>query len=864
MAEVADKIIEWASTLPYWEQVALDYLLAGESIKEVQIDEIVDYLLEDADLIPRSLNRPKLCHLSQNAAPFNKTSERIWLKRIYNLTNINALVPNQVLEFGHNLTVIFGANGSGKSGYARVIGSAAYTRGDRQVLPNVLLSSPAAGKLSADIDIEDSDGQITSISYVIGESCPQLNSIYVFDSTSVRSHLTRENPMSFSPAGLHILTELADVIDRVRTCIDERCEQKKGKGPEIFLQLLIGESEIKRFIENLGLTSKISVLEEMVSDQDLQAKLDAIELKIAQIRNQQIQEQITHLAREISDLEGLTKNLSAIWTTYADESLVELLNLLRTWQAQSTLAAQIDSENFNQSYDQIWEDFIRAAFVYGQTKGQDYPSIGDRCILCNQPLSGEAHDLLHKFWQHLTSNIQAQLTSTQNKLSEFVARANQIDLNCLDSDTVINRYLSLEFPSLLADLQNFLNACAERQELIVQSVAQHQIVQFPTISVPPIDEIDKKISQLQANRQELLDKNIEQELTNLEHERTGLQHSIIIKNKLDEIREYIENAKWIQLAIKERPNTRHITQKYNELFKALVTDHYVKLFEQTLADLNCPLTVQVTARGDKGSTIKHIVLARSDSNAKAEASPEKVLSEGEQRAVALADFLTEVTLDEESCGIVLDDPVTSLDFEWKEIIAQRIVRQASSRQVIVFTHDLHFFSKIMGYATDANIPTDTHWIERRNAQPGWIFLNNSRAYEDRYKTTKLAEQVLSEVSSPTCPPQEMERLLKEGFGALRTCYEALVIYEIFGGVVLRFGERISVERLKDAVVTDEIVAEVIQKIGDLSRFIEGHLHSDEYVAQKPTSETLAKEIKEFAALKKKIRDMREARKKSIK
>jgi wobble nucleotide-excising tRNase len=48
------------------------------------------------------------------------------------------------------------------------------------------------------------------------------------------------------------------------------------------------------------------------------------------------------------------------------------------------------------------------------------------------------------------------------------------------------------------------------------------------------------------------------------------------------------------------------------------------------------------------------------------ATPDKILSEGEKLAVALADFLTEVALDTTSRAIILDDPVTSLDLEWRE------------------------------------------------------------------------------------------------------------------------------------------------------------------------------------------------------
>ena len=86
--------------------------------------------------------------------------------------------------------------------------------------------------------------------------------------------------------------------------------------------------------------------------------------------------------------------------------------------------------------------------------------------------------------------------------------------------------------------------------------------------------------------------------------------------------------------------------------------------------------------GKKGETIKQIVLEKVHPDLIGEATPEKVLSEGEKRAVALADFLTEVALDTESHGIVLDDPVTSLDWEWRDKIAQIVANEAVHRQVI--------------------------------------------------------------------------------------------------------------------------------------------------------------------------------------
>jgi energy-coupling factor transporter ATP-binding protein EcfA2 len=76
-------------------------------------------------------------------------------------------------------------------------------------------------------------------------------------------------------------------------------------------------------------------------------------------------------------------------------------------------------------------------------------------------------------------------------------------------------------------------------------------------------------------------------------------------------------------------------------------------------------------------------------------SPADVLSEGEQRAIALASFLAEVRLGKGSGGIVFDDPVSSLDHLRRERVAKRLALEAQERQVVVFTHDIFFLSTLM-------------------------------------------------------------------------------------------------------------------------------------------------------------------------
>ena len=75
--------------------------------------------------------------------------------------------------------------------------------------------------------------------------------------------------------------------------------------------------------------------------------------------------------------------------------------------------------------------------------------------------------------------------------------------------------------------------------------------------------------------------------------------------------------------------------------------------------------------------------------------PSKVLSEGEQKVLALADFLAEARLAGITAPVIFDDPVSSLDHRRINEVAQRVARLTDDNQVIVFTHDILFATTLL-------------------------------------------------------------------------------------------------------------------------------------------------------------------------
>src|ERR1039457_1852448 len=136
-----------------------------------------------------------------------------------------------------------------------------------------------------------------------------------------------------------------------------------------------------------------------------------------------------------------------------------------------------------------------------------------------------------------------------------------------------------------------------------------------------------------------------------------LLHRQIVSEHLADVERWIDGQKWSARAQKAVGSTRHITAEYNELFKTLVTDQYQSIFKSTLRKLKRNLQLTIETHGHKGETVRQIMLSP-DSFAQ-KVAVDRILSDGEKRSVAFADFLTEVSLDTSSKAIVLDDPVSS-------------------------------------------------------------------------------------------------------------------------------------------------------------------------------------------------------------
>ncbi|MFA5032295.1 MAG: hypothetical protein WC614_04670 [bacterium] len=853
MLNIFTEIKQWANKLPYWEQFALNKIIKGEELTESDYGKLLRYLLEDEKLEPLTEERPTLQFSNDGDTISSSYIGKVKLLKIFNMKHVNALVPGQTLTFGPALTTVFGENGSGKSGYARVFGCIGFTRGDKELLPDITQTHSITEIVAADIEMFDGTLNKT-IHHQVGNQ--EVIPFYVFDSTSVQVHLTKSNMFSFSPAGLSYLTKLADVTDKVRERLNTKIEEYSK--PHNFNILFQGESIVAGLIANLKTETSLEDLKQMaILSPEEEQQIENLSITIAELKTKNIPKQLERITQTIKDLNSLINSLREMDEKLSDGVINDIKEAIKLYTqkktiAQNTSVDQFKSEHFTQTGSEVWHTFIKDAGSLAKAEQisdeKPYPQVDDHCLLCNQSLSREARELLSHLWTFLEGKAQIELDEAQTNLTKKRNELNKIDFRFFDNETTCYRYLQECNPILAKQLITFIKSCCQRRDTALRIINTHTEETIPQILNNEIANIEEIIKTLGIEIEELTGKNPTQEIIKLEQQLLNLQHRQILRKYFLQIEDYIQKYIWAQKVANIVLSTRHITTKHNELFDQLVTKHYKELFEQTLKDLKRPIKVKVTTTGQKGETCKQIVLESAIENI----TPDKVLSEGEKRAVALADFLTEVSLDINSSGIILDDPITSLDLEWRELIASILVERAKHLQVIIFTHDLPFLYFLKKYAEDKEVEIVTHWIKRGGSdnKPGYVFLDNSPALERDYRKATRSREICNQAKDASA--EEQQNLLRQGFGALRTSYEAFIIFDIFQEVVMRFDERISFGRLKNIVWDKSIIDEVVFKCELLSRYIEAHLHSDAFTSKKPTCEILIKEIDEFDALRKKL------------
>ncbi len=667
--------------------------------------------------------------------------------------------------------------------------------------------------------------------------------------------------MSVTPTALVLLTKLTDETDEVRRRIRLVIDQRNSA--HTFSNLFQGDSIVSRLVANLGPESDRALLNKLASMTDAEeTELKRLEAEAAQLRLQTIAQRLKIKRQELSDLEALLQRLRDAAKATDQDSIAEAEKLLQALQESQRVADQFGAHHFaceplTQIGTEIWRNFVDAARHLAAAEeaatSASYPQQGAPCLLCQQPLSSKAVDLINGLWQFLESDAQTRLGEAQLRCADRVRDLQKVSVNYFSEGSSVRRLLESNLPAIIPAIEAHADSAEARIKELAEAISEAKMELLPPlVSFDPsdllqlIEIVRRDIRGLESSKEG-------ERLAACEQSLREFQHRKVLATHLPAIKTYVQEKRWASQATGELGTTGHITSKYNKLFESLVTEKYKTAFQSLLDRFGRNLRVSVETKGRKGQTVRQIILSLRDFPSGLPIA--KVLSDGEKRAVALADFVAEATTDESCDGLILDDPVTSFDADWKKELASYLAEYAGGgHQVVVFTHDLPFLYEINRSANDSGVEVATHWVQKRDSKPGFLFVNNSPASEKDYKVATYAEQCWQK--SRTLGPAEQQLMLAQGFGALRTSYEALVIFGLFNGVVQRFDERLRLDLLTKVNFDVALATQISARWAQLSRHIDAHLHSDQYAPEKPTPEMLREEIDRFIVLKKKVEELK--------
>ena len=128
-------LINWANEQDSWvRRLVAQVIAAQRPISKTQAAELFEIFMAEKGLNDsQPTMEPKLPYLQGGPAQ----SERLRVLTLSNVSGVNALSPGARIDFSKGLTILYGENGTGKTGYARILKRISAVRHPEEILPDI-------------------------------------------------------------------------------------------------------------------------------------------------------------------------------------------------------------------------------------------------------------------------------------------------------------------------------------------------------------------------------------------------------------------------------------------------------------------------------------------------------------------------------------------------------------------------------------------------------------------------------------------------------------------------------------------------------------------------------------------------------
>lgn len=843
---VIQAILNWSEELQLpWVRDALRRIVTQPQLSDDDVEELTHLCKRPHGL---SESSTPAVPLDATHLPSGSAGGAVTLTDLTHIADVNALAPNEKLPFGKTgITVIYGDNGAGKSGYSRILRRACRARGNAEaVLANALSDKPA-GTPTARLRYEV--GGIPD-EHVWKDGAPgsaALAAVSVFDATAANVYVSDRTDVRFRPLGLDVFDRLASTCAKVKARLED--EKSRLASKTVTWPPLPSGSEGAKLIANLtaltprDLVDRVATLssDEEAELQRLTAVLAAARLEDPTKKGKELRTKAERLRRLVGEIRSLAAALGPEALRRLAEQEQEAASAVAlAEEASRELASDAALKGFgSQEWRAMWEA-SRDYSIGVAYPTESFPHTGHdvRCVLCQQDLDTAATTRLQKFERFVQGTADAM---ARQKKAAFQAaksailglRPGELSRDGLDDLATLNTAAHDAASSFLDQARQVQAAVREGSELST------------SLGVGPLAELEALAEELEQRASEMTKAADPTTRKQSEARHAELAARSALTGLRKEIHEEIDrkarlNA--IETCIKDT-DTRALTKLSTELTKKHVTDALTASFLAELKRLGfTALELELRAVSAQKGVLYHQVQLRHATKA----DLQKVVSEGEGRCIALAAFLAEIGRAEHPSAIIFDDPVSSLAHRWRGNVARRLVEEARARQVVVFTHDIVFLAKLIEDAEALDVDCVAETIERGSdylaghVDQGlpWNGMSTSKRLGALRAEWQVADKLHRDGRR-----KEYEREATRLYANLRRTWERAVEEILLNQAVVRFRLGVETQRLKKvADITQADIDAVEAGMTKCSKWEGGHDQAEEVNEPVPAPDKLKTDI----------------------
>lgn len=832
MKTAIDFLVEWTENIN-WKKYLLNTIL-----KNTEID--VDLTTKEIMDIIKNNNEVSLI-----ISPSQQSEQKqLFIKEIRNPVNINALYTEATCELGKNLNVFYGENGTGKSSYVKVFRKLAdnYYTTDKNlnIMSNVYTTNVTPDKQTITVCYSYDNTETSDLCVDINSKQDDLSRINVFDSGSVTPLLNNNLTFSVLPKGLNYFSQLTKLLDAIKANLQDRIDKLTVEQNKIFKDssFLIIDEDIKTIMSSVSNVSKFEkfLKTKYPLPEDIQKEIEKIVINIKELESQNPVNIIKILNTQKTKLE-LIKNKFEFLSCKISKKNIEAINEIVKQYNELLEKEKKYNEQFGRKVQHItnvnteWINFINTARQYYKSIEIDQPEENDKCIFCGQPLLKEQIDLIKVCFEHINSEANYEKKKIEKKIQSYYIDEIAVDLSNGDE-----RLFNEDKKVFVEKIKSIISLIEKNKEIFKKSldnkkeVPEKCSINFEDIIgelVNEIKELDSRLVNLGKTNQETTEI-----MDNLKNSKSEL----LRKKKIYESKELFK--KWYEYKvnidslneIKNKFRTTSLTKKSKEAFEEIVAIDYTTTFDEYCKSLGVP-NVSIKLNPHKGNTRRSKYVVRENTKVT------EIMSEGEQKAIALAEFITDLKIRKNYCTTLFDDPVSSFDYKRAEKIANLVYEISKQRQVIVFTHNIMFYYYLYNCCCkDKNKENKFFKIDEFDRDnKGLISVSAEGRLENLSQITKKIKNASQKIKSKSCLGDELEQELKSTYSDIRTWCELIVEEGFLKKVIRRYEPDIKF------TFVPKITKEFVEYLPDVSnlfnkscRYMLGHSQPNETQNVKPS------------------------------